>query len=137
MEPVHFWRLRLQVFFWSDSSSGSWIFLKRLRLQGVKNNRLLAAPAPAPWGKGIYFSFQRPHTISVIFRNEDLRSISLRGTINVKHLLLLLQELHNMECELAAQREQMAAKQREHLQEKERLKQLKVGGRDAAVLLID
>lgn len=31
-----------------------------------------------------------------------------------------------MECELAAQREQMAAKQREHLEEKERLKQLKV-----------
>ena len=39
---------------------------------------------------------------------------------------IYIKELHNMECELAAQREQMAAKQREHLEEKERLKQLKV-----------
>jgi hypothetical protein len=31
-----------------------------------------------------------------------------------------------MECELVAQREQMAAKQREHMEEKEKLKRLKV-----------
>ena len=28
--------------------SGSWFFFNRLRLQGVKNNRLLPVPAPAP-----------------------------------------------------------------------------------------
>merc|ERR1740128_1487073 len=34
-------------------------------------------------------------------------------------------ELHNIECELVAQREAMAARQREHIRETERLKQLK------------
>jgi hypothetical protein len=43
-----------------------------------------------------------------------------------------------MECELVAQREQMAAKQREHMEEKEKLKRLKVlsGTLFAAVLRI-
>jgi hypothetical protein len=44
-----------------------------------------------------------------------------------KMSLRTVQELHNMECELVAQREQMAAKQREHMEEKEKLKRLKVG----------
>jgi hypothetical protein len=51
---------------------------------------------------------------------------------------LTVEELHNMECELVAQREQMAAKQREHMEEKEKLKRLKVlsGTLFAAVLRI-
>jgi hypothetical protein len=38
----------------------------------------------------------------------------------------MLQELHNMECELVAQREQMAARHREQMEEKEKIKRLKV-----------
>ena len=34
-------------FFPSGSASGSWYFLKQLRLQGAKNMRLLVASAPA------------------------------------------------------------------------------------------
>jgi hypothetical protein len=74
---------------------------------------------------------QLPKIMRILIRNPAFEKLNgSTGNFDVltwkRMSLRTVKELHNMECELVAQREQMAAKQREHMEEKEKLKRLKV-----------
>ena len=68
----NFWRLRLRVLFFLTAPAPGFFF-KAAPAPGVKNNRLLPAPAPQPWNKPIIFYCRNFFIVYVLAKEEFVK----------------------------------------------------------------